>query len=153
MLLIPATPPAPALTAATVSSSATPPTSPPAVIPTWRRAMIAPVEGANAPVRFAHCNPSPPLMIPTVMIARPSQMCPYDHTTRLLLEEEQDEEDDSDDGMGFMKGYSVRGARDHVDADRKGGDVEHIGEDLEEAVNPPEAGEGGESDHDAADGE
>jgi len=51
-----------------------------------------------------------------------------------------------------MKGYTVRRARDHVYADREGGDVEYIGEDLKEAVNPPEAGEGSESDHDAADG-
>ena len=69
------------------------------------------------------------------------------------LEEEQDEEDDSNDRVGFMKSDSVWGARHHIDADSEGGDVEQVGEDLEEAVNPPEAGEGSESDYDAADGE
>lgn len=69
------------------------------------------------------------------------------------LEEEQDEEDDSDDRVGIMKCCSVRGARRHVDANREGGDVEDVGEDLEEAVDPPETWERSESDHDAANGE
>lgn len=70
------------------------------------------------------------------------------------LEEEQDEEDDADDGVGVVQGAGVGGGlRDHVDADGKGGDVEEVGEELEEAVHPPEAWEGGEADEDAADGE
>lgn len=41
----------------------------------------------------------------------------------------------------------------HGDAEGEGGDVEDVGEGLEDAVDPPQAGEGGEADDDAADGE
>jgi len=66
------------------------------------------------------------------------------------LESKQRKQHDSDDWVRVVERVKVPG---HPDADSEGCGVEQEAEDLEEAVDDPEAWEGGEADHDAAHGE
>lgn len=68
------------------------------------------------------------------------------------LEEQESEHDDADDGVVAADQIHGDPAYD-PDSDAKGRDVHEVREDLEDAVDEPRAGEGGESDEDGAHGE
>lgn len=68
------------------------------------------------------------------------------------LEEQQSEDDDADDGV-VVADQTHRDAVNNPDADAKGRDVHEVGEDLEDAVDEPQAAERGQADEDGAHGE
>lgn len=86
----------------------------------------------------------------------------HSRTTAVLLEravvqpaaeglaDEEDEQDDADDRVSLGEVVAVDG---DPDADAEGSDVDEESEDLQSGVHPDEAGEAGNADEDAANGE